>query len=93
MPIVAKESMLLSLKNIASFGDTDIFPFPNENHLFHDRPEDVVSVLNEIDNDFRASISRMPVLTSKELAVVGYGISPRNANRPDMERISSLSCY
>jgi hypothetical protein len=73
MPIVTKDSMLLALKNIASFGDTDIFPFPTENHLFHDRPEDVVTVLKKIDKDFSASISSMPVITSKELAAVGYG--------------------
>lgn len=36
MPIVKKESLELAVKNIAKFGDTDIFPYPIENHIFND---------------------------------------------------------
>jgi hypothetical protein len=30
-----------AVKNISSHGDTDIFPFPFECHLFHDEPRRV----------------------------------------------------
>ena len=59
--------------NVANHGDTDIFPFPIENHLLHDKPDQVCAVLQEIDEDFSAAVTRIPVLTAKELAAVGYG--------------------
>lgn len=31
-----KKQFALALKNIINFGDTDIFPFPIENHIFRD---------------------------------------------------------
>lgn len=67
VPLVQKEAMELAVKNIANFGDTDIFPFPIENRLFHDLPQAVVDVLRSIDGDFEAHLTKMPVLTSKEL--------------------------
>ena len=72
MPIVPTNALKLAVANIAHFGDTDIFPFPTENHLFHDLPDEVCKVLSEIDNDFDNALSRIPVLTSKNLSVVGY---------------------
>ena len=73
MPLVSEDAIRLALKNISSYGDTDIFPFPIENHLLHDRPADVLAVLLEVDKAFDTYVSRIPVLTSKELSVVGYG--------------------
>jgi hypothetical protein len=64
--------MAMAIKNIASYGDTDIFPFPTENHLFFDKPKEACAVLEQIDRDFFASLSAIPVLTSKELSAVGY---------------------
>ncbi|QWE17167.1 RNA-directed DNA polymerase [Polynucleobacter sp. AP-Nino-20-G2] len=72
MPLVSDLSLILAIKNIYTHGDTDIFPFPIENHLFHDKPNEVLGVLREIDRDFEGAISKIPVLTSKELAAVGY---------------------
>lgn len=72
MPNVSHASFRLAIKNIASHGDTDIFPFPLENHLFHDCPDEVCAVLQEVDQDFVGTMSRIPVLTAKELAAVGY---------------------
>lgn len=72
MPIVADAAMKLATKNIASYGDTDIFPFPTENHIFFDQPDKICTVLKEIDKGFESSFVQMPVLTSKELAAVGY---------------------
>lgn len=72
MPTVSEASLRLAIKNVASHGDTDIFPFPLENHLFHDKPDEVCTVLQELDKDFGGAMTRMPVLTAKELAAVGY---------------------
>lgn len=72
MPLVSTAAMQLAVKNIASFGDTDIFPFPTENHLFFDKPEDVCKVLSQVDSDFDDAVSKIPILTSKNLSVVGY---------------------
>lgn len=72
MPLVSEAAAKLAIKNIAGFGDTDIFPFPIENHLFFDKPTEVVGLLQDIDKNFDSSLSAMPVLTAKELAAVGY---------------------
>lgn len=72
MPVLNDSALLLATRNIAFFGDTDIFPRPMENHVFFDKPEEIAAVLRSIDADFDAAIVRMPVLTSKELSAVGY---------------------
>lgn len=72
MPLVPDAALKLAAKNIASFGDTDIFPFPTENHIFFDKPKEVCAVLRDIDKEFEGSLVKMPVLTAKELATVGY---------------------
>lgn len=72
MPIVPDAALELAVKNIANFGDTDIFPFPVENRLLFDAAEGVLDVLRDLDRDFESAIARMPVLTSKELTAVGY---------------------
>ena len=72
MPLVPEADLKLATQNIAHFGDTDIFPFPTENHIFYDKSEGVCTVLREIDRDFESSLITMPVLASKELAAVGY---------------------
>jgi hypothetical protein len=72
MPLATEAAMKLAAKNIASYGDTDIFPFPTENHIFFDKPKEISTLLRDIDKDFDGSLVKMPVLTSKELAAVGY---------------------
>lgn len=72
MAIVQKKTLRLAIKNIASHGDTDIFPYPSENHLLHDIPDDFVEVLTKIDADFDSHLASIPVLTSKNLSAVGY---------------------
>jgi len=73
MPLLSEAAIRLAVNNVASHGDTDIFPYPIENHLFHDKPDQVVSVLQAVDADFERTVARSPVLTAKELAAVGYG--------------------
>ena len=50
--IVSKDSLLLAVRNVAQWGDTDVLPFPLENHWFHDAEDEVVSVLTELDGAF-----------------------------------------
>jgi hypothetical protein len=40
-----KQAIRASLKNIAAHGDTDIFPFPFETHVFFDRLDDCCTLL------------------------------------------------
>lgn len=72
MPIVDKQTMELAIKNIANHGDTDIFPYPTENHLLHDKPKELINVLLDIDKNFKDRITSIPILTSKNLSAVGY---------------------
>jgi hypothetical protein len=73
MAVISTNAADLAIGNIARFGDTDIFPFPIENRLFFDSPEDVKKVLFEIDADFDKAVAEIPILSSKNLSVVGYG--------------------
>ena len=34
----------MAVSNISKRGDTDIFPFPIENALFYDKPEDIINI-------------------------------------------------
>lgn len=72
MPIVSKSNLQLAVKNVANFGDTDIFPYPIDNHILNDLPDSVVSVLEHIDKEFDSAIKDHPVLTARNLSVVGY---------------------
>jgi hypothetical protein len=73
MTVISTNAADLAIGNIARFGDTDIFPFPIENRLFFDSPEEVKRVLFEIDADFDKAVAEIPILSSKNLSVVGYG--------------------
>jgi hypothetical protein len=58
--------------NIARHGDTDVFPFPIENRIFFDLPDDTVACLEDIHKDFDRAIYDMPPIFEKALSVVGY---------------------
>ncbi|WP_158226023.1 RNA-directed DNA polymerase [Pseudomonas syringae] len=72
MPLIKKDTFKLAVKNIAKFGDTDIFPYPIENHIFNDKADSVITVLENIDKDFEVAVKNIPILTAKNLSVVGY---------------------
>lgn len=72
MPLTDEKFFNLAVKNISKYGDTDIFPFPIENHAFHDLPDKIIELLKAIDADFENHLNLMPVLTAKDLSVVGY---------------------
>jgi hypothetical protein len=72
MAIVSDASILLALRNVAQFGDTDVFPYPIENHWFHDAEAQLLAILQQLDNAFNEWLASYPVASVKSLASVGY---------------------
>ena len=69
---VSEKSALFAIRNIARYGDTDVFPFPLENHWFHDADEDVAKLLLELDKNFDEWLRTYPVNFTTGLSSVGY---------------------
>jgi Reverse transcriptase (RNA-dependent DNA polymerase) len=65
-------SIKAAVKNIATFGDTDIFPFSFEQHIFHDQPTLIQNALELIHADFEAQLAQNPPDNINTLAPVGY---------------------
>jgi Reverse transcriptase (RNA-dependent DNA polymerase) len=61
-----------AVANVIRHGDTDIFPFPIENHLFFDKQEQTIDLLREIHKDFEGTLSRYPPAHEAALAPVNY---------------------
>lgn len=72
MSVISNDSISFAVANIAKYGDTDVFPFPIENHWFHDAHAQVVKLLTSIDEDFDNSVGRYPIVSVKSLSSVGY---------------------
>lgn len=47
-----KNNFEVALRNIVKYGDTDIFPFPIENHILHDQKAAVVKQLQDAYSSF-----------------------------------------
>lgn len=62
----------LAVKNVAMYGDTDIFPFPIENAMFFDIPEKVRGLLKDMEKNFDDWLARYPVDCIKTCIPVGY---------------------
>jgi hypothetical protein len=61
----------LALKNISSFGDTDIFPFPIENKLFFDYADDAKKIIENIGKEEYPK-GLYPIHSLKLCVPVGY---------------------
>jgi len=73
-----------AVQNIARFGDTDIFPFPVERHVFHELENDVLDLLGIMHAEFfglkdangdqikEPSLSQFPPVNVNALAQVGH---------------------
>ncbi|MFZ6649016.1 RNA-directed DNA polymerase [Undibacterium sp. TJN25] len=61
-----------AVQNIARHGDTDVFPFPIENHVFFDKTEAVVALLQDIHKNLNQAIADYPPVAEGMLATVGY---------------------
>jgi hypothetical protein len=69
---VSVQSLQLAVRNVAQHGDTDVFPFPIENHWFHDQEDEIVRLLQAIDDDFLGQLASYPVFAVTSLSSVGY---------------------
>ena len=61
-----------ALRNIAQHGDTDIFPFPFEKHVFYDNSEQCKQLLQHRHQHFEAQLGANPPQTIKSLTQIGY---------------------
>jgi hypothetical protein len=77
-----------AVKNIARYGDTDVFPFPIENSLFYDCDGQVVELLKELHEDFDNKLNTDPPFNENHLAPIGYSGFRWVTHRPSMERVS-----
>ena len=67
-----KSSILRAIRNVAKLGDTDVFPYPLENHLLFDEEADVVDLLERMFRDFDAFLQQYPPVNEAMLAPVNY---------------------
>jgi hypothetical protein len=67
-----RQYFLRSLENVTKYGDTDIFPFPVENHIFHDCKAEVVDLLLDIDARFTEVLAQFPPANHSALVPIGY---------------------
>jgi hypothetical protein len=61
-----------AIANTVRYGDTDIFPLPFENHVFHDMANETVALLNELHANFSDWLARHPPAHDGTLAPVSY---------------------
>jgi len=61
-----------AIANVTKHGDTDIFPFPIENHVFHDCPTETLALLKQLHADFPTWLTRYPPAHEGALAPVTY---------------------
>jgi hypothetical protein len=61
-----------ALSNISKFGDTDIFPFPVENHIFYDKADQAAELLLDTYQNFAERLVQFPPSNASALAPVGY---------------------
>ncbi len=67
-----EEAIERALKNIARHGDTDIFPFPFETHVFSDNPKECKDILLDIHNNFDKYLAQQTPSNLETLTQVGY---------------------
>ena len=72
MALIERSALSSAVGNISVWGDTDVFPFPVENHILHDQASDVATLLEAVAVDFNAQINSFPVQNYSTLAPVGY---------------------
>lgn len=66
------EAAKASVRNIATHGDTDVFPLPFETLMFFDQEDAVRKILDDIHKDLPAALNARPLTTVQALAQVGY---------------------
>lgn len=61
-----------AIQNIARHGDTDVFPYPIENHIFFDNEQDALTLLKAIHDSYDDFVLKYPPVNENALAAVGY---------------------
>jgi hypothetical protein len=61
-----------AIANVVRYGDTDIFPLPFENHVFHDMADDTVKLLSDLHAHFLDWLVQHPPAHEGALAPVSY---------------------
>jgi hypothetical protein len=69
---ISRTNALFAVRNVAKNGDTDVYPYPIENHWFHDAEDAVADLLMALDADFEVWLRSYPVSFSTGLSSVGY---------------------
>ena len=67
-----REHFQLALRNVTDHGDTDIFPYPVENRIFHDEQDRVLDLLEGYHAHFPDYLVRLPPAHLSSLAPVSY---------------------
>ncbi|ADC63994.1 RNA-directed DNA polymerase (Reverse transcriptase) [Allochromatium vinosum DSM 180] len=67
-----EDAIDIALHNIAKHGDTDVFPFPFETHLFFDNHAECKKILLDIHANFDNYMAQSPPSTLDTLTQVGY---------------------
>ncbi len=67
-----KKAAKLAVQNVIKHGDTDIFPFPFENHAFFDKETEAVELVTEYDENFEQYLNKFPPKNVSSLTPVTY---------------------
>ncbi len=67
-----KAAAQLAVQNVIKHGDTDIFPFPFENHAFFDKQAEAVELVVEYDGNFEQYLNQYPPKNVSSLTPVTY---------------------
>lgn len=67
-----RENFRAAIRNISRHGDTDVLPFPIENHVFYDMEEETLDLLEDIHANFNRYYPKDRVDTDTSLIAVGY---------------------
>lgn len=62
----------MAIQNVIKHGDTDIFPFPFENHAFFDKQADAVKLVIEYNRKFEQYLNQYPPKNVSSLTPVTY---------------------
>lgn len=72
MSLLDQASVDRAVRNVALWGDTDVFPLPFENHVMHDCGPEVGALLLDVSRDFDSRINSGTLQSYSTLAPVGY---------------------
>lgn len=61
------------MRNVATRGDTDVFPYPFENYVFFDEEDAIVGILNDLAADLPEARRTYPIISFSTLTSVSHG--------------------